>query len=112
MGRRMGLRLSGAIVLGLLLGSLSQPVKGQGIRSVVEPRSRVFPSVGPGVTALKRDSAGRYYILAKPANVISIYDRDGSPIGQIPNAKSQGAIKYAVDIDLGQDGRLFVADRG
>jgi hypothetical protein len=108
----MGLRLSGAIVLGLLLGSLSQPVKGQGIRSVVEPRSRVFPSVGPGVTALKRDSAGRYYILAKPANVISIYDRDGNSIGQIPNAKSQGAIKYAVDIDLGQDGRLFVADRG
>lgn len=113
MAREMGLRFFWVVILGLLLGGFSQPVKGQGIRSVVEPRSRVFPSVGPGVTALKRDSAGRYYILAKPANVISIYDRAGSPIGQIPNANSQGAvIKYAVDIDLGQDGRLFVADRG
>jgi hypothetical protein len=113
MARQTGLRVSGAIVLGLLLASLSLPVKGQGIRSVVEPRARVFPSVGPGVAALKRDSAGRYYILAKPATVISIYDPAGSLIGQIPNANSHGAvIRYAVDIDLGQDGSLFVADRG
>ena len=99
---RTGLGASGAVVLGLLLASLSPSVKCQEIRSVVEPRARVFPSVGPGVTALKRDSAGRYYILAKPATVISIYDAEGNRIGQIPNAKSQGAvIRYAVDIDLG-----------
>jgi hypothetical protein len=113
MARRTGFHPSVAIVLGLLALSLSQPVKGQGIGSALEPRGRVFPSVGPGVTALKRDSAGRYYILATPASVIRIYDRMGTLIGQIPNANSQGAaIKYAVDIDLGQDGRLFVADRG
>ncbi len=113
MACRTGLGVSTAIVLGLLLASLSPPVKGQEIRSVVEPRARVFASVGPGVTALKVDSAGRYYILAKPATVISIYDAEGNRIGQIPNAKSQGAvIRYAVDIDLGPNGNLFVADRG
>jgi hypothetical protein len=65
------------------------------------------------VTALKRDSAGRYYILAKPATVISIYDGEGNRIGQIPNANSHGAvIRYAVDFDLGPSGNLFVADRG
>jgi len=80
---------------------------------VVEPHARIFPSVGPGVTALKRDSAGRYYILAKPATVISIYDGEGNPIGQIPNARSRGAvIRYAVDMDFGPSGNLFVADRG
>jgi hypothetical protein len=99
--------------VGLLLAGFARPATGQEIRSVVAPRARVFPSVGPGVTALKRDSAGRYYILAKPANVISIYDGEGNRIGQIPNANSHGAtIKYAVDIDLGSDGSLFVADRG
>jgi hypothetical protein len=96
-----------------MLASLPSPINGQEIRSVVEPRARVFPSVGPGVTAMKRDSSGRYYILAKPANVISIYDGAGNRIGQIPNANSRGAvIRYAVDIDLGPSGNLFVADRG
>jgi hypothetical protein len=113
MAREKRLRLFGAIVLGLSLASLSAPLKGQEIRSVVEPRARVFPSVGPGVTALKRDSAGRYYILAKPATLISIYNRAGDMLGRIPNAESHGTvIRYAVDIDLGPDGNLFVADRG
>lgn len=109
----LGFRVSGIAVLGLLLASLPQPARAQSLRSVVEPRARVFPSVGPGVMALKRDSAGHYYILAKPATVISIYDSSGNPIGRIPNANSNGAvIRYAVDMDLGPDGSLFVADRG
>ena len=113
MVRQTGLCVSGAVVLGLLLASVSQPVKGQQIRSIIEPRARVFPSIGAGVAAMKRDSAGRYYILAKPASVISIYNAEGSPIGKIPNAHSHGAtIRYAVDFDLGKDGSLFVADRG
>jgi hypothetical protein len=113
MAGQSGLGAFGAVVLGLLLAGFSQPVAGQQIRTVVEPRARVFPSVGAGVAALKRDSSGRYYILAKPANVISIYDAAGNRVGQIPNGNSHGAaIRYAVDIDLGQDGSLFVADRG
>lgn len=113
MVRHRGLCVFGAVVLGLLLAGVSQPVKGQEIRSVIQPRARVFPSISAGVTAMKRDSAGRYYILAKPASVISIYNAEGSLIGQIPNARSQGAtIRYAVDFDLGKDGSLFVADRG
>jgi len=113
MARQTGLGAFGAVVFGLLFGGLPQPAVGQQIRTVAEPRARVFPSVGAGVAALKRDSSGRYYILAKPANVISIYDAAGNRVGQIPNANSHGAaIRYAVDIDLGQDGSLFVADRG
>jgi hypothetical protein len=79
----------------------------------LEARGRVFPAVGPGVTALKRDPSGRYYVLAKPATVISIYDSNGNLTGRIPNANSQGStITYAVDIDLSSEGLLFVADRG
>ena len=72
-------------------------------------RARVFPEVGPGVAAIKSDSAGRYYVLADPANAIAIYQADGKRIGQIPNANSRGAkIVYAQDIDVDAKGRLFV----
>jgi len=79
----------------------------------IEARARVFPEVGPGISSLKRDAGGRYYLLAAPANTVLIYDGDGNRIGQIPNAQSHGVqILYASDIDVDVDGRLFVADRG
>jgi len=89
------------------------PAAGQGLRSVIESRDRVFPSVGAGVTAIKRGTSGQYYILAKPETLISVYASDGNLIGQIPNSKSNGVtIRYAADIDLTPEGLLVVADRG
>ncbi|MGD1212252.1 MAG: hypothetical protein ABR973_12960 [Candidatus Acidiferrales bacterium] len=62
---------------------------------------------------MKRDSSGRYFILAEPASAILIFDAAGRRIDQFPNANSHGAsIRYAVAIDLDSRGRLFVADRG
>jgi len=82
------------------------------VREIVA-RSRVFPEIGPGVRALKRDSGGRYYVLAAPATVITVYGAGGKRVGQIPNANSAGAkIVFAEDIDVDSSGRLFVADRG
>jgi DNA-binding beta-propeller fold protein YncE len=79
----------------------------------IQATGRVFPEIGPGVNALKRDLAGLYYILASPASVISVYGEDGKRRASIPNANSKGAkIVYAEDIDLDATGRLFVADRG
>jgi hypothetical protein len=89
------------------------PTAAQHLENVIESRGRVFPSVGAGITAVKRDSARRYYVLAKPATVISVYSSVGDLVLQIPNAQSKGvSIHYAVDIDLSPEGRLFVADRG
>lgn len=85
----------------------------QQFRTSIEARTRVFQAVGPGVTALKHDSSGRYYVLAKPATTIQIYASNGNLIGQIPNANSKNAaIKYAVDIDVSPEGLLYVVDRG
>lgn len=91
------------------------PVAAQNPTPIAEivARTRVFPGVGPGVRALKRDSAGRYYVLAAPANAIAVFAADGKRVGQIPAANSQTAkIVFAEDIDLDAGGRLFVADRG
>jgi hypothetical protein len=86
---------------------------GQGLQNVLRAQSRVFPTVGPGVAAIRRDSSGRYFILAEPASVVSIFDSTGKPVDQFPNANSHGAtIHYAVGIDVDARGRLFVVDRG
>jgi len=76
-------------------------------------QARIFSGIGPGVRALKRDSAGRYYVLAAPANVIALFAPDGKHAGQIPATDSQAAkIVFAEDIDLESEGRVLVADRG
>jgi sugar lactone lactonase YvrE len=113
--RRTQLGVSLAVLVAIAaLGTLSPGgPQDQGHVEAVSARTRVFPEIGPGVTALKRDSAGRYYVLAAPASVIAIYGPDGKRIGRIPNANSRGTkITYAQDIDLDPSGRIFVADRG
>jgi len=100
-------------VAALSAAAMARPAGGQQLRTSIEARTRVFQAVGPGVTALKHDSSGHYYVLAKPATAILIYASDGSLIGQIPNANSRNSvIKYAVDIDVSPEGLLYVADRG
>lgn len=92
--------------------AISCGARGQALRSVIEPRGRVFAAVGAGVTALKRDARGRYYVLGRPANTISIFGAHGRLLGHIPNAAARGAIRYAVDFDVTPSGLIAVADRG
>jgi len=85
----------------------------QGFVQPIQARARVFRETGPGVTSIKRGAAGLHYVLATPANVITIYGADDKRVGQIPNANSHGAkIIFAQDFDIDASGRLFVADRG
>jgi hypothetical protein len=108
-----GLRTSYFLPIAFLLIASVFPASGQGLRTVIDSRDKVFPDVTAGVMAIKHDSSDRYYILAKPETVISVYAEDGKLIGRIPNSKSGGAtIRYAVDIDITPGGLLAVADRG
>jgi len=88
------------------------PAGAQQLEREIHAVSRQFPEIGPGVSALKRDAAGRYYILALPATAVAVYSADGKRLGQIPNPKSGATLTYAEDIDLDPAGQLFVADRG
>jgi hypothetical protein len=112
----MSRRVQIGVCLAILVaagGSLASTASAQGIVRQIFARKRVFPDIGPGVSAVKRDAAGRYYILASPATTIAIYTADGRRVGQIPNENSRDVkIAFAQDIDLDAAGRLFVADRG
>lgn len=115
MFRRTQLGVSLAIPILVAAGWNLSPAAGQegNFARQIFARARVFPEIGPGVAALKRDSAGRYYVLAAPAKAVVVYGADGARIGQIPNTNSRGAkIVYAQDIDLDAQGRLIIVDRG
>lgn len=107
-----------ACALALLFACVHRPAQAQGVQTVLHARGRVFPDVGRGATAIERDTAGHYYVLADPASIIWIYNAEGTRIGQIPTAQARAAvpaatIKFAVDFDRDADsGRIFVADRG
>lgn len=82
-------------------------------------KGRLFPSVGPGLRALKRDAAGRYYVLASPAPGLLVFDAAGKTLLQIPSgqpsadpSKPKPLILFGEDCDVDGEGRIYVSDRG
>jgi hypothetical protein len=79
----------------------------------LEAKSRILPGVGAGVETLRRDSRGRYAVLAAPAQSISFYAADGKLLEEIPAGKAKHPlIASAADFDVDAQGSLYVADRG
>ncbi len=104
------------LLLGLFVyGVLSVPAHAQ-VQAEILARTRVFTDVGPGVRALKRDAAGRYYVLTAPGPAVLVYDAAGQRLGQVPAAAPAGAppaasLVFGDAMDLDPSGRLYVADR-
>ena len=81
---------------------------------------RVFPSIGPGLRALRRDSHGNYYVLASPSLGLAIFDARGkslSVIGAPPpvavaNKAGRSPIAFGEDCDVNAEGHIYVADTG
>ncbi len=91
----------------------------------LQARSRLFPDVGPGLTSLKRDPAGRYLVLAARAGAVAVYSAEGKRVAQIPTneamgagapggpaAATQAALIYGADLDVDARGNVYVADPG
>ncbi len=75
--------------------------------------AHLLPDVGPGVRAIHRDSAGRFYVLTAPGTALSIYAADGKITGKIPaSASKDAALVNAGDFDVDSSGRVVVADSG
>jgi len=89
----------------------------------IEARRRVFAEVGPGFRAIKRGSAGRYYVLTAPGAAVVVYDAAGPRVGlvppvaaapgrSIPTVNPEAPITFGNDLDVDATGRVYVADRG
>lgn len=74
---------------------------------------RVLPDVGPGLQAIRRDAAGRYYALTAPGASVIVFAPGGRFVGKIPASPTkETAISYGADLDVDAAGQIYVADRG
>jgi hypothetical protein len=102
-------------VLALALASAASQVDDQ-----LMARRRVFPSIGPGLRALRHGQDGKYYLLASPNVGIAVFDAKekqltviGSPPGSPASDKAaHPPISFGEDCDVDAQGNLYVADRG
>lgn len=83
-------------------------------------KQRVFPTVGPGLRAVKRGADGRLYILASPSPGLLVFDAQGKQVVSINEAgvassgtgQGHSLITFGEDCDGAADGKIYVADRG
>ena len=83
-------------------------------------RRRVFPSIGPGLRALRHGRDGKYYLLASPNVGIAVFDAQEKQLTVIgaaltspaPDKAANPPISFAEDCDVDAQGNLYVADRG
>ncbi len=103
--------VSFAITLFLCAAGSTQAQVGE-LENQITARTHLFPDVGPGIKAMKRDSRGRYYFLSTDDHAVRVYTADNTFLGQIPREDSgKSAIVYGEDFAVDSAGRVYVADR-
>ena len=96
----------------------AQPAAGQE-DDVLTAKARLFPSVGPGLRAVRVAKDGSTFVLTSPGSTVAIFDKDGKPRGSVPDyADGAGpasaelrAISFGEGMDVDADGTVYVADR-
>jgi DNA-binding beta-propeller fold protein YncE len=128
MRQGVGFLLRMIVALSLLVGTagcaLAQDVDRFAITEMddadtLTATQRLFPQIGPGLRAVKRDAAGHYYVLASPAPGLTVFDAAGKTLLQLSSAVQTGIparvkppILFGEDCDVDAAGRIYVADRG
>lgn len=114
MHRKIGkfLAASAAVCfLGVALLSAASDVDDQ-----LMAKRRIFPSIGPGLRALRHGQDGKYYLLASPNVGIAVFDSNGKQLTTIGAPVTGNAghspIAFGEDCDVDSHGNLYVADRG
>ncbi|MHB8753949.1 MAG: NHL repeat-containing protein [Candidatus Acidiferrales bacterium] len=102
-----------AVCAALFLPARNSRAQDNNMEIELTARARLFPDVGPGIKAVKRDAADRYYFLSTTDHAVRVYAADNTYLGQIPtHATGAAAIVYGQDMDVDAAGRVYVADRG
>lgn len=112
---RFACRVSVSLIIAFALAGIAKlpNLRAQELDIELISTAHLLPDVGPGLRAIHRDSAGRYYVLASPGTVISIYAANGKIVGRIPAVTTKEvSLLDAADFDVDSSGRVVVADRG
>ncbi|HEV2313848.1 MAG TPA: hypothetical protein VGR94_00970 [Candidatus Acidoferrales bacterium] len=97
----------------VLFAPRNSHAQGDDMEIEITARARLFPDIGPGIKAVRRDAAGHYYFLSTTDPAVRVYAADNTFLGQIPtDATGAAAIVYGDDMDVDASGRVYVADRG
>lgn len=105
---------------------LALPARAQYPETDLRAKTKVFADAG-GVTAIKRDSAGLYYLLSTRGNSIQVFGADGARLRQFPApatasatgvaaAPAASGLVFGEDLDVtcttGAPCLVYIADRG
>ena len=104
--------LAAALAMAMLAVAQTQPFDEE---QELLAQNRLFPDAGPDVRAIRRGTAGLYYVLSGPGAVVEIYSAVGKRIGQISAASpesKEAAAAYGQDLDVDAAGRIYIADSG
>ncbi len=101
------MRRSIPLVSILFLSSLAQaqPADWKAIQTI-------FLEAGSRVTAIRRDAAGRYLVLQSRPATLFAFDANLKLLGTYVPQAGQDALSFAEDFTVGDDGKIYVADRG
>ena len=102
-----------ALIVAALLAANPRVLRAQEqIEDEISATARLFPDIGPGIRAIKRDAHGRYYFLSTVDHSVRVYTGENTFIGQVPRSDSgPAAITYGYDMDVDAAGNIYVADR-
>lgn len=102
-----------AFILAALFAASPRVLQAQEqIEDEITATARLFPDIGAGIRAIKRDAHGHYYFLSTVDHSVRIYSADNTFVGQIPRSDSgPAAIEYGYDMDVDAAGNIYVADR-
>lgn len=82
------------------------------IEDEITANAQLFPDIGSGIRAIKRDAHGRYYFLSTVDHSVRVYAGDNTFVAQVPKSDSgPAAITYGYDMDVDAAGNIYVADR-
>ena len=102
-----------ALVLAVFLAASPRILPAQEqIENEITATARLFPDIGAGIRAIKRDAHGRYYFLSTVDHSVRVYTADSTLVAQVPRSDSgPAAITYGYDMDVDAAGNIYVADR-
>jgi DNA-binding beta-propeller fold protein YncE len=119
MRQGVGFLLRMIVAVSLLAGAAWCALAQDDDADTLTATQRLFPGIGPGLRAIKRDAAGHYYLLASPAPGLTVFDAAGKTLLQLSSAIPTGVpapvkppILFGEDCDVDAAGRIYVADRG